>query len=119
MILIIDDDDDLRDALGELLAGKGYHVKTAANGREALSLLADDPNPCVVLLDLVMPVMDGWQFLSTVQSDPALAQLPVVIVSAHAGTHAPAGSRSILRKPFQLEELYQVVEHHCGPALSA
>lgn len=119
MVLIIDDDEDLRDALADLLARKGYEVLCARNGREALALLAEYPNPCLVLLDLVMPVMDGWQFLSAVQTDPVLSGLSVVIVSAHAGTHAPTGGRTVLRKPFELDELYQVVEQHCGPSLSA
>ena len=115
MVLIIEDEDDVREAFADLLKHRGYHVTTAANGQEALAFLAQHPDPCVVLLDLVMPVMDGWQFLSALQSDPALAQLPVVIVSAHAGSHPPAGSIEILRKPFELDDFFAVVERHCGP----
>ena len=78
-------------------------------------MLSGGGAPCVVLLDLVMPVMDGWQFLTSVQADPALSQIPIVVVSAHAATHAPAGSAGLLRKPFAFQELFQTVEQHCGP----
>jgi CheY-like chemotaxis protein len=115
MVLVVDDDEDVRDAIRELLQRKGYAVLVANDGQEALDLLAAADPPCVVLLDLVMPVMDGWQFLASVQADPLLAQIPVVIVSAHAATHAPAGSVGLLRKPFGTAELFAAVATHCGP----
>jgi CheY-like chemotaxis protein len=115
MVLVVDDDEDVRDAMRELLQRKGYAVRVANDGHQALELLAITETPCVVLLDLVMPVMDGWQFLASVQSNPLLAQIPVVIVSAHAATHAPAGSVGLLRKPFGTAELFAAVASHCGP----
>jgi CheY-like chemotaxis protein len=119
MVLLVDDDEDLRDAVADLLRGRGYFVATAEDGREALAMIAAHKLPCVVLLDLVMPGMDGWKFLAVVQSDPAMAAMPIVIASAHAATHAPPGTAGVLRKPFDFDELFRVVELHCGPATAA
>ena len=116
MVLLVDDDEDLRDSIADLLRQRGYFVATAEDGHAALAIIAAHEMPCVVLLDLVMPGMDGWKFLGIVQGDPAMAAIPIVIASAHAGTHAPSGTAGILRKPFDLDELFRVVEQHCGPA---
>ncbi|MCU1278810.1 MAG: glnG5, partial [bacterium] len=93
-----------------------YKVVTAEDGQAALTTLAQLGVPCIVLLDLVMPGMDGWKFLAVIQADPQLATIPVVIASAHAATHAPAGTAGVLRKPFDFDELFRVVARHCGPA---
>jgi two-component system, chemotaxis family, chemotaxis protein CheY len=116
MVLIIDDDQDLRDSIGDLLRQRGYTVQTAEDGQTALATMARNRTPCVVLLDLVMPGMDGWTFLTVVQADPQTSRIPIVIASAHAATHAPAGTAGILRKPFDIDELFAVVARHCGPA---
>jgi len=116
MVLIVDDDEDLRDSIGDLLRQKGYVVATAADGRAALATLARREMPCIVLLDLVMPGMDGWKFLAVVQADPATASIPIVIASAHAATHAPTGIAGVLHKPFNLDELFALVARHCGAA---
>jgi len=115
MVLLIDDDADVRDSIADLLRARGYLVATAEDGRAALDAIARDELPCVVLLDLVMPGMDGWKFLAVVRADPLLAAIPVVIASAHAATHAPSGAAGVLHKPFELPELFAVVERHCGP----
>jgi CheY-like chemotaxis protein len=115
MVLLVDDDEDLRDSVRDLLQRRGYTVATAEDGAAALSKLAQMERPCIVLLDLVMPGMDGWKLLTALQADPTFAAVPVVVASAHAATHAPAGAVSVLRKPFALDELFRVVEHHCGP----
>ena len=81
-ILIVDDDKDVRSALAELLEGEGYAVTGAHNGQEALQLMRGGLHPAVILLDLMMPVMDGWDFRSEQERDPALCRVPVVIVSA-------------------------------------
>ncbi len=115
MVLLVDDDADLRDSISDLLRARGYSVVTAADGRAALDAIAHQPRPCVVLLDLVMPGMDGWRFFTVVKADPQLATIPIVIASAHAATHAPSGSDGVLHKPFELSELFAVVARHCGP----
>src|SRR5262245_42774882 len=82
-IFIVDDDRDTRNALAELLEAEGFAVDGAANGREALARLRSrDAHPAVILLDLMMPGMDGWDFRSEQMRDPELASVPVVIVSA-------------------------------------
>ncbi len=117
MVLLVDDDEDLRDSIADLLRQRGYTVATAEDGHAALAVIAGMPMPCIVLLDLVMEGMDGWTFLALVQADPATATIPVVIASAHARSHAPpAGIAGVLHKPFDLQELFTVVARHCGPA---
>jgi len=119
MVLLVDDDEDLRDSIADLLRQRGYFVETAEDGHAALATIAAHRMPCVVLLDLVMPGMDGWKFLAVAQADPRMSSIPIVIASAHAATHAPAGAAGVLRKPFDLDELFAVVERHCGPARAA
>ena len=80
-ILIIDDSPTVRGVLTALLKGAGYGVAVAANGREALAYLRQSEPPLVILLDLLMPVMDGWQFRHEQQHDPALAGIPVLVLS--------------------------------------
>lgn len=115
MVLVIDDDEDVRASIQDALTLKGYEVVAVENGAEAQSLMSGERTPCVVLLDLVMPVMDGWQFLSWIRLHPVHSAIPVVVVSAHASTHPPAGSTGLLRKPFAFHDLYNVVAQHCGP----
>jgi two-component system, chemotaxis family, chemotaxis protein CheY len=115
-VLLIDDDDDVRDTLRDFLEDQGYVVAGAANGREALGLLSTLPErPCFVLLDLMMPVMDGWEFLRVVSSDADLAQLPVVI-STSSPERAPPDHR-VIPKPVNLREFLATVRAHCpgGP----
>ena len=81
-VLIVDDDSAVRTALKELFETEGYTVALAANGRAALNHLRGGLRPCVVLLDLMMPVMDGWDFRTQQLQDPALKDLPVFILTA-------------------------------------
>ena len=100
-ILVIDDDPDLRETLLLLLGDHQYVVAAVAGGREALDLLATGRRPNLILLDLMMPDMNGWQFLDHVRADAALASIPVVIMTAHpAGGPLAAPARETLRKPF-------------------
>jgi CheY-like chemotaxis protein len=111
-ILIVEDDDDIREALTQILELEGYTVREAANGREALDISAREP-PSLILLDLMMPVMDGWQFRAEQIKDPALAQIPVVVISADAGIQekvASFGAASVLPKPISLDRLLRAVE---------
>jgi CheY-like chemotaxis protein len=80
-ILIVEDNADLRDSLAELLQYEGYEVARAANGQEALRYLRECPPPCLILLDLMMPVMNGWEFRKQQLLDPTLSSIPVAIVT--------------------------------------
>jgi CheY-like chemotaxis protein len=114
-ILVVDDDVDIRDALAEALDAYGYAVLRAANGAEALELLRSRDAPHVILLDLMMPVMDGFQFRAQQQMNTALATIPVVVITA--GTTAPASELDdlpVLYKPISLSNLLQIVRQHCG-----
>jgi CheY-like chemotaxis protein len=111
-ILIVEDDDDIREALSQILELEGYTVRGAANGREALDISSREP-PSLILLDLMMPIMDGWQFRSEQLKDPNLAKVPVVVISADAGVHekvASFGAASVLPKPISLDRLLRAIE---------
>jgi CheY-like chemotaxis protein len=114
-VLVVEDDETAREALREMLKHAGYDVTTAANGREALDLLTSAPRPCVVLLDLMMPVMSGWQVLEALEQRGALSDLAVVAVSAATGAcSAPIGVRRCLLKPLRAETLLAAVAESCG-----
>lgn len=111
-LLVVDDDDGIRESIRDLLEDEGYRVETATNGREALAAVSRH-RPCVMLLDLMMPVMNGWQVLDALRSDQALSGIPVVVVSA-AADGLPSGVARTLRKPLRLEALLDAVKAHCG-----
>src|SRR5688572_24312747 len=83
-VLIVEDDGDIRDAIAELLADNDYSPVAAANGQDALAQLQKaDEKPCVILLDLMMPVMDGWAFRAAQRANPDLQDIPIVVLSAN------------------------------------
>ncbi|WP_437511764.1 response regulator [Sorangium sp. So ce1099] len=114
-ILVVDDDPDIRETLAELLQEEGYAVSSAAHGGEALCALRTDPRPGLILLDLMMPIMDGWQFRAEQKKDPELASIPVVIISATGRDEfvSSLGAAQFLKKPINLEQLLAAVEQHC------
>jgi CheY-like chemotaxis protein len=112
VVLIVEDERDIREIVGELLTSEGFRVLSAADGRQALELLQNGPRPCLVLLDLVMPVMNGYQFMDVLMADTALRTLPVVLVSAlNAGM--PNGPL-LLRKPIHADQLLSCVQAVCA-----
>ena len=116
-ILVVDDDLDLRECVVDLLRAEGYVVAQASNGQEALHhLRSGGPPPRLVLLDLSMPVMDGWQCHRELQADPALAVFPVVVVSGRRDGEpaVPVPADRFLRKPFDDEALLTMVQRHCA-----
>jgi CheY-like chemotaxis protein len=117
LILVVEDNQDLRDAVCGVLEDEGYPVRGAANGRQALEALAMGPVPCLMLLDLMMPVMDGWQVLEAlpVEAAPA-ATFPIIVLSAARDRNArhPQVRRS-LAKPVQIDVLLEAVQEYCGP----
>jgi CheY-like chemotaxis protein len=115
-ILIVEDDLDLREALSEVLRDEGYTVAMAADGQEALDHLRRQSRPSLILLDLTMPVMNGWQFRAEQRQDPDLSGIPVVVLSA--GDHlaeqvAPLGIADYVRKPIELRHLLRLIERYC------
>ena len=114
-ILVVDDDPNLQEALADLLESKGYNVTSADNGLTALEVLRKSEAPCLILLDLMMPVMDGHEFLAQLGADSALANIPVVVVTAgrHPRGSVVAGAADVLYKPFETERLIRVVQQFC------
>ncbi len=114
-ILIVDDDAAIRRTLSELLEDEGYGVASVANGREALEYLRDDPSSIsLVLLDLMMPVMDGFQFRAEQKSDPMLASMPIVVMTARGGTdRAGIDADAVISKPFDVLKLMDTIERSC------
>lgn len=113
-VLVVEDDDDARASIAEILEGEGYEVAVAANGREALDELVHLPPPCLILLDLRMPVMDGAEFLRHLRADwPRLNAVPVLVLTAVA-SEAPPDTRGLLRKPIIPDELVAAVDRLSG-----
>jgi len=113
-VLVVDDDPDILDALSEILEVEGYEVQRARNGREALQRLEHAP-PDLVLLDLMMPVMDGWEFARSLDPD---ARPPIIVLSADRNVSVKAqeiGALGWLAKPFELSELLAVVRRAIPP----
>jgi CheY-like chemotaxis protein len=108
-ILLVEDDSALRETLAEVLTDLGYQVTCAGNGQEALDQLGQGAPPDLILLDLVMPVMDGWAFREAQRRAPSLAAIPMVILSASCPSHNPRmkslDAQAILPKPVGLERL--------------
>ena len=118
-LMIVDDDRDIRETLREILEDEGYSVSTAGNGREALQFLRYGVVPELILLDLMMPVMSGWEFRDEQLGDPRLAPIPVVVLSATPDVHQTAaalGAASWVRKPFEMGEVIEVLSSLITPA---
>lgn len=117
LVLVVDDDPDICETLQTVLEVSGYRVAAAGNGREALRTLRSGVRPCLVLLDLMMPVMNGLEFRAEQSSDPAIAAVPVVVVSGDHGVAEKATAMGLegLSKPIDIDDLLQVVGRFCGP----
>ncbi|HEY5418048.1 MAG TPA: response regulator [Gemmatimonadaceae bacterium] len=117
-VLIVDDDEAIRESLSEFLTDEGFDVKTANNGREAIDMLAGGLRPCAILLDLMMPVMDGWDFRAEQLLSPALADIPVALVSGFGfsaqSMRAQFPGIELLDKPVSMPHLLDFVRRHSG-----
>jgi two-component system, chemotaxis family, chemotaxis protein CheY len=113
-ILIVEDDADLREMMAQLLTLEGFRAAAVANGREALKYLGGTDAPQVILLDLMMPVMDGWEFRRHQQADPNLADVPVIVLSAlDQARAADLDAAAFLKKPLDFDRLLELVRHYC------
>jgi CheY-like chemotaxis protein len=113
-VLIIEDDEDIAESLADVLGARGYHVAVAANGKDAIERIrATAIRPDVILLDLLMPVMDGIGFLEARAAEPLLATVPVIIITAQPGARAKVAEPvyASIAKPLPLSELLETVNH--------
>ena len=117
-VLVVDDDPGVRDALAELLASEGYAVAAAENGRVALDLLQAGLRPCAVILDLMMPVMDGWDFRAAQSQSPSLKEVPVIVITAAGfskeSVRTQFGDLPFFAKPPNPDALLATVKRVCG-----
>lgn len=118
-IVIVEDDQAIRETLSYLLEAEGHQVTALTNGREAIDFLESHEAPCFVLLDLMMPVMDGWEFLKIREKSPRLLAIPVVVNSANVVSRPENENTLQIRKPFELESLVRIVSRFCKPHPSA
>ncbi len=116
-VLVVEDDPDISDAIAQVLEDHDYVAKVAENGATALAQLrASEHKPCVILLDLMMPVMDGVRFRTLQRDDPSLRSIPVVVLSAHARAGAIAqelDAAGFIGKPVELVDLLATVRRFC------
>ena len=114
-VLVVEDDPDLRKSICTVLDDAGYTSRPAENGEVALER-AREERPCVILLDLMMPIMNGWEFRSEQLRDPNLSSIPVVIMTAdgRAADKARTLHADYLRKPIHLDALLELVNDYCG-----
>jgi CheY-like chemotaxis protein len=119
-VLIVDDDHPVVESLQEFLEDEGFQVVIAADGQAALDELRRGLRPCVILLDLMMPRMNGWEFRREQQQDDDLKDIPIVVVSAvplNSAARAQLGDVDFVPKPPSLLHLLAVVRRHCGEPL--
>lgn len=115
MVLIVDDDESIREVLEMMLQIENYEVLQAENGKEAMRKLAECPiPPCLILLDLMMPVMNGWQFIEEKEKVEAFASIPVVVVTAFRDKADTIKADDVILKPVEYESLLKTVRKYCG-----
>jgi CheY-like chemotaxis protein len=115
-VLVVEDNDDVREAMLALIASAGFRVRGAENGQQALEVLRDgSERPSLIVLDLMMPVMNGLEFRQQQLADPALSPIPVVVVTAygHAADRHRFRGAEVLGKPIELERMLDVVRERC------
>jgi CheY-like chemotaxis protein len=114
-ILLVEDDADIRTTLKEVLELEGYEVVTAGNGKEAFETLQKmKDSPRLILLDLMMPIMNGWEFLEAQQATAVLASIPVVVVSAAGDKAKSAKAQGFVKKPIEVDGLLKMIKQYCA-----
>jgi CheY-like chemotaxis protein len=108
-VLIVEDDEDLRDSMASSLRDAGFEVAVASHGLEALARLRSEARPGVILLDLMMPEMNGWELMATLQADPALRGIPILVMTASGLTPSSERACAVLKKPFSEARLVELV----------
>jgi CheY-like chemotaxis protein len=112
-VVLVEDEDELRETMRDALELNGYTVVVARDGRQALDELDRLEHVCLVVLDLLMPGMNGWDFLHALRERPAFADVPIIVHSS-APDRAPQGVTRVLRKPIAFAQLLSVVHEFCA-----
>ena len=112
-LLIVEDEEDLREMLRDALERRGFHVVTASNGQEALAIIPQIEHVCLVLLDLFMPELNGWDFFDALKSKEGWQEIPVIITTS-APNRAPVGATRVLTKPLSLDRVVSTVQEFCA-----
>ena len=111
-ILVVEDNDEIRETLIDLLAFEGYQAVPAHDGKEALALLADrQEDPCLIITDLMMPIMDGWELMKLIKEQDMVITIPLIVMTA---SNARPDGKRVIKKPFNLEAVVALVKEHCG-----
>lgn len=114
-VLVVDDDQSIREVLEMMLELEHYNVLLAANGKEALDALAGCTTPpCLIILDLMMPVMNGWQFVEAKEKVEAYSKIPIVVITAFREKADTIKADAVLLKPIEYEGLLKVIQNYCG-----
>jgi len=122
LVVIVEDDRGIREALQTFIELEGYMVRTASNGAEALALLKELKEPCLILTDLMMPGMNGYEFIELASKTHTIASIPIVVVSASPNESvlkdmSDSGKiKGLVKKPVDLDYMLTLVHKHCGPS---
>ena len=113
-LLVVEDDDDIREVLGMQLRRRGHEVTEARDGQDALARLVDTALPDVILLDLMMPRIDGWQLCQRLDASPAHAAIPRIVMTAFGNAARSPAAAKVLLKPFETEQLDEALDAVLG-----
>jgi len=122
LVVIVEDDQGIREALQYFIESEGYLVRTATSGEEAFALLKELKVPCLILTDLMMPGMNGYEFIELASKTHTIASIPIVIVSASADESdakvmTESGKiKGLIKKPVDLDIMLKIIHEHCGPS---
>ena len=114
-IMVIEDDDDIRELMKAMLEAEGYYSITASNGEEGLELLSQsETKPCMILLDMMMPIMDGWTFAEVAKKNVQYRNIPLLAVTAFSDQMSLRENfQGVLKKPVRFDILLDIVRHYC------
>ncbi|MGZ3694487.1 MAG: response regulator [Bdellovibrionota bacterium] len=113
VILVVDDDIEIRECFSDILGAAGYTVQVAQHGKAALELLRTEERPSLIFLDVMMPVMNGKEFLAALKLEVGFESIPVVVTTASMVSNHLEGARSVLKKPLDIDDLLATASYYC------
>lgn len=113
-VLVIEDEESIRLTMKVALESEGYKVFTAENGKEGLEVLKEIPQPCLIFLDLMMPIMNGWDFVDELEKKKSHSKIPIVVVTAFTNNVPVIKFTEFLRKPIDFKTLFTVTKKYCS-----